>query len=178
MFRSPSGSVLAAPTEPSIDVIQLDKRSADAPETSASKRPLSETPATKTPDLRRTDSPPAGRASPSRKEESELKKPAQEPSASKAEGNSAPVEKASDVELLARARALLATSPAESLSLTEEHRSSYPRSPFVQEREFIAITALTKLGRQQEAQTRAERFRRAYPTSAHLRQLEKIAPPP
>jgi len=43
---------------------------------------------------------------------------------------------------------------------------------------MIAITALVRLGRHQEAQARAEHFRHTYPNSAHLRQLEKLAPAP
>jgi len=84
----------------------------------------------------------------------------------------------SDVELLQQARALLGTSPAEALTLAREHGARFPSSAFAQEREMIAITALVRLGRHQEAQSRAEQFRRTYPTSAHLRQLEKLAPAP
>jgi len=84
----------------------------------------------------------------------------------------------SDVELLQQARALLGTSPAEALTLAREHAARFPSSAFAQEREMIAITALVRLGRHQEAQARAEHFRRTYPTSAHLRQLEKLAPAP
>jgi hypothetical protein len=82
----------------------------------------------------------------------------------------------SDVELLQQARALLGTSPAEALTIAREHGTRFPSSAFAQEREMIAITALVRLGRHQEAQARAEHFRRTYPTSAHLRQLEKLAP--
>jgi hypothetical protein len=46
-----------------------------------------------------------------------------------------------------------------------------------QEREMIAITALVRLGRQEEAYARAERFRRNYPKSAYLRQIDKVSPP-
>lgn len=84
----------------------------------------------------------------------------------------------SDVELLQQARALLGTSPSEALALAREHGARFPSSAFAQEREMIAITALVRLGRHQEAQARAEHFRRTYPTSAHLRQLEKLAPAP
>jgi hypothetical protein len=84
----------------------------------------------------------------------------------------------SDLELLQQARAVLVTSPAEALALAREHAARFPGSAVAQERELIAIAALVRLGRHQEAQARAEHFRRTYPTSAHLRQLEKFAPAP
>ena len=89
-----------------------------------------------------------------------------------------PSNQPSDVELLQQARTLLGTSPAEALALAREHGARFPNSAFAQEREMIAITALVRLGRHQEAQARAENFRRTYPTSAHLRQLEKLTPAP
>lgn len=56
----------------------------------------------------------------------------------------------------------------------ERHAVAHPRGVLVQEREVIAIEALAGLGRREEARTRAERFRAAYPTSPHVRRIDAI----
>jgi hypothetical protein len=86
--------------------------------------------------------------------------------------------KPSEAELLQDARAALNSSPAVALGLTEKHRQEYARGAYAQERELIAITALARLGRSGDAAARAERFRRAYPTSAYLRQIDRLVGPP
>jgi hypothetical protein len=80
------------------------------------------------------------------------------------------------MELLREARASLPVDPAEALAFAARHRSEYPGGALSQEREMLAITALIKLGRSSEASARAERFRRSHPTSAYLRQLERLLP--
>jgi hypothetical protein len=45
-----------------------------------------------------------------------------------------------------------------------------------QERDFIIIEALAKLGRRLEAITRAEHFRKAYPNSPQLARLPRLLP--
>lgn len=84
----------------------------------------------------------------------------------------------SEVELLQTASTVLGSNPAEALSLCEEHRATYPKGAMTQEREVIAITALVRLGRRDQAVQRANRFRSNYPTSAYLRQLDllKLSP--
>jgi hypothetical protein len=83
----------------------------------------------------------------------------------------------SEVELLQTASTVLGGNPAEALQLCEEHRRFYPSGAMSQEREMIAVTALVRLGRQDEAYARAERFRLNYPKSAYLRQIDKVSPP-
>ncbi|HEX2880564.1 MAG TPA: hypothetical protein VHO25_13620, partial [Polyangiaceae bacterium] len=83
----------------------------------------------------------------------------------------------SEVELLQTASTVLGGNPAEALQLCEEHRKLYPGGAMSQEREMIAVTALVRLGRQEEAYSRAEQFRRNYPKSAYLRQIDKVVPP-
>jgi hypothetical protein len=73
----------------------------------------------------------------------------------------------SEADLLGAAQAALAASPARSLSLVGEHARKFPRGLLVQEREVLAIEALSRLGRAQEASARAERFLAAFPRSAH-----------
>jgi hypothetical protein len=82
----------------------------------------------------------------------------------------------SETELLRDARSALGGSPAVALALTEKHRQEFARGSFAQEREVIAITALTRLGRSGDAQQRADRFRRDYPNSAYRRQIDQLVP--
>ncbi len=80
-----------------------------------------------------------------------------------------------EAALLEKARALVVSDPSKALSLTREHARRFPRGVLAQEREVIGIEALRRLGRQTEADTRAERFREAYPGSAHQRALGSSA---
>lgn len=79
-----------------------------------------------------------------------------------------------ETALLNDARGILAHDPAAALRLTERHRREYPSGIFVQEREVIAITALMRLGRTDEARSRAEAFEHAYPRSAYNRQIGRL----
>ena len=85
----------------------------------------------------------------------------------------------SEVDLIRRAQAAVASDPTAALRLADEHRRLYPGGGLAQEREVIAIDALTRLGRTTEARARAKRFVAAWPDSTHLARLEKIlgAPP-
>lgn len=97
---------------------------------------------------------------------------AREPSRSlrqleRAEGN--------EIELLKRARNALAEQPAETLALVEQARRRFPRSAFGQEREFLTIAALARLGRADEARLRERAFRAQHPRSAYLPQLDRLS---
>ncbi len=90
------------------------------------------------------------------------------------------VEAASDsvkaeATLLEKARALVVSDPNKALALTREHARRFPRGVLAQEREVIGIEALRRLGRQTEADDRANHFREAYPGSAHQRALGSSA---
>jgi hypothetical protein len=76
-----------------------------------------------------------------------------------------------ELTLLAQARRALTISPARSLALVADHAAHYPKGMFVQEREVIAIEALVKLQRKDEARKRAAEFERAHPRSPHLERL-------
>lgn len=78
----------------------------------------------------------------------------------------------SEAELLERARRLLGSNPSAALDLAQQHRARFRGGVLAQEREVIAIEALRKLGRQAEADARAEAFERSFPNSAHRRKLE------
>jgi hypothetical protein len=69
--------------------------------------------------------------------------------------------------LLQRAQGALASDPARALSLTDQHRRSFPAGALREEREAIAIQALRRLGREPEARARAARFETKYPNSVH-----------
>jgi hypothetical protein len=77
----------------------------------------------------------------------------------------------SEVELLKQARSALSADPLQAFTLTEQCRSRYPDGSFVQEREYIAIVALARLGRIDEARSRASLFRMHYKNSAYLPRL-------
>jgi len=79
-----------------------------------------------------------------------------------------------ELALLRGARRALDDAPVRSLALTAEHAQRFPRGVFVQERELIAIEALVRSERFAQAQTRAARFRKAHPSSAHLERLEVL----
>ncbi len=82
---------------------------------------------------------------------------------------------AGEVALLAQAGAALRSGDAErALSLTREHAARCPSGAFTQERERIAIESLAKLDRLDEMRTRAQAFERNYPTSPHLRRIERV----
>ena len=67
----------------------------------------------------------------------------------------------------------LAKSPRRTLALTNEHRLRYPHGILDQEREALAIEALIKLGRLDEARPRARAFALTYPGSPHQARLER-----
>ncbi len=80
--------------------------------------------------------------------------------------------------LLEDARKALSSNPQRALLLTREHEVTYPGGVLTQEREVIAIEALRRLGRSEEAAKRLERFEQRYPQSAHRRKLEGPATAP
>lgn len=79
-----------------------------------------------------------------------------------------------EVELLKRAQLALGTNPGLALALTRTHEARFERAELDQEREMIAIDALRRLGRSEEARRRGEAFRARYPHSAHLHRLEGL----
>jgi outer membrane protein assembly factor BamD (BamD/ComL family) len=72
-----------------------------------------------------------------------------------------------ELDLLARARRIVASAPERALQLTAEHARRYQEGVLAQEREVLAIDALMRLGHRDLAATRARRFIERYPDSAH-----------
>jgi hypothetical protein len=91
------------------------------------------------------------------------------------------VEHASDpvaeLALLTRARRVLLTDPARTLELVSEHHALYPRGQFAEEREVIAVEALTRAGQADAARARGSAFFRAYPSSAHAVRMRELLSP-
>lgn len=86
----------------------------------------------------------------------------------------APADAVAEHALITSARRALEQNPAQSLALAEEHRSTFPNGTLAPEREFVAIRALVKLGRRDDARTRATQFRRRFPDSAYLSRIDAL----
>jgi hypothetical protein len=76
--------------------------------------------------------------------------------------------------VLSQAQRALAQDPATSLRLADDYARRYPGGFMRQEAEVIAVTALVRLGRDDEAQRRGAAFRRTYPTSSHLQRIDAL----
>jgi hypothetical protein len=76
-----------------------------------------------------------------------------------------------ELALVTRARGMVATNPGGALQALDAHRSRFPHGNFEQEREVLAIEALVRLGRRDEARARAGAFAVAFPQSAHRRRI-------
>lgn len=88
-----------------------------------------------------------------------------------------PADAAGELELLKRARRALGSAPERSLELASEHARTYGEGRFAQERELLALEALVRLQRVDEARRRAARFAARYPGSAHLPRLDVLVGP-
>jgi len=80
----------------------------------------------------------------------------------------------SELELLKQARSALDADPARAFAITERCRAQYPSGELAQEREYVAISALVRLGRSSEASSRAALFRMHYPSSAYVAKLSRL----
>jgi hypothetical protein len=79
-----------------------------------------------------------------------------------------------ELALLSPARAVLAIDPARALALSDEHERRFPGGVFKEERAFLRIEALVRLGRRNLAEEAARRFRRAYPQSSYGERLTQV----
>ncbi|HEY5962180.1 MAG TPA: hypothetical protein VIV60_36740 [Polyangiaceae bacterium] len=80
----------------------------------------------------------------------------------------------SEAALIDQAHRELANSPSTALALTETHRKLYPKGILIQEREVIAIEALSRLGKTRTAEKRAGEFRTEQPHSIHEMRLRGV----
>lgn len=72
-----------------------------------------------------------------------------------------------EASLVDRAKRSLASAPSMALELTDEAKRDFPNGMLVEEREAIAVQALAKLGRTEQAKQRGERFLSRYARGAH-----------
>lgn len=80
-----------------------------------------------------------------------------------------------EVKLVQRAQdALRGSRPAEALALCNDHAKRFPDGVVTQECEVIAVEALVKTGRKDEARRRADRFKARFPGSASIRRLDVL----
>jgi outer membrane protein assembly factor BamD (BamD/ComL family) len=77
------------------------------------------------------------------------------------------------MQQLARAEHALESDPSRALSLARAGDARFPDGYFHQERTYVAIIALTKLGRAEEASALARRFFASYPASPYRQRLER-----
>lgn len=79
-----------------------------------------------------------------------------------------------EIQLLQRAQDALGSDPARALDLASRHAARFPSGSLSQEREVIAIDALVRLGRRDEARARAAAFAERLPSSAHRARIEAL----
>jgi hypothetical protein len=82
-----------------------------------------------------------------------------------------------EFSLLEQAQRALSDDPQRALALADRDGRLYPAGSLAQEREVIAIEALMKLGRSDEARLRADRFSRTFPGSAHTPRVMQLVDP-
>jgi len=148
----PSSSKLAAPS------VSSATRSARAPAMTASAAS-----AFTSPEL--DAGTPAARPTPESAPRPPMRKPARERQVTETD---------TEFSLLRRAQQLLRTDPQRALDLCAAHSAQFSAAGMVQEREMIAIEALLRLRRIQEANARASTFVRLFPHSAHTSRLEQL----
>jgi hypothetical protein len=85
---------------------------------------------------------------------------------------------AEELALLVRIKQQAASDPAAVVALVDEGHRRFPRGSFYQERESIAILALSQLGRADVARARAQRFLDAHPQSPYAERLRGLVAPP
>jgi tetratricopeptide (TPR) repeat protein len=81
----------------------------------------------------------------------------------------------SEVTLLEQARvALRGGNAARALELADQHAAVYPDGALAEEREALAIEALAKLGRHDEAAAKWTKFASSYPHSNYRARLQRL----
>jgi hypothetical protein len=76
--------------------------------------------------------------------------------------------------LLERARQLLSSSPGQALAVLTDHERSFPQGTLGPEREILAVDALVRLGRRNEAERRGRALLARSPGSLYEERLARI----
>lgn len=84
---------------------------------------------------------------------------------------------AAEAALLRRAQTELRTDPQRALATCDAHARQFRPATLAQEREVVAIDALVRLGRHDEAKARAARFFSTFPGSGHRPRIEALVGP-
>ena len=74
---------------------------------------------------------------------------------------------------LSAAETLLSSDPARALALAKRGDLRFPRGYFHMEREYVAIMALIKLGRIEQARSAATRFLRSHPDTSYAERIHR-----
>lgn len=74
--------------------------------------------------------------------------------------------------------ALKSGDSASALAAVAEHEKRYPAGAHIEEREALAVQALARAGRREEASARADRFRKRFPSSFFMAIVDAAAPKP
>ncbi|WP_433935512.1 hypothetical protein AB3662_12345 [Sorangium cellulosum] len=75
--------------------------------------------------------------------------------------------------LIDRARAAAAQDPDAALAAVSEHQREFPGGRLAEEREYVAIRALMRLGRVDEARARAASFLARYPSTSYADRVNR-----
>jgi hypothetical protein len=79
-----------------------------------------------------------------------------------------------ETKAIQQAQDALKTDPEYALAQCDDDAKLFPNGTLAQEREVIAIDALTRLGRMPEAKARAKKFATDYPNSADMPRVQKL----
>lgn len=81
-----------------------------------------------------------------------------------------------ELRLLQQAREELGRNPKQTLALCRKHEQLFPSGQLAQEREVLAIEALRRLQRDEEAAQKTQRFDKAFPDSPHQSRVRRSEP--
>jgi hypothetical protein len=81
-------------------------------------------------------------------------------------------------QLLRRAHDVLESDPAAALARLDETAAAYPRGELAEEREFMAVQALQRLGRGAEARARGESLIARAPHGIYAQRVRRILAAP
>jgi hypothetical protein len=84
-----------------------------------------------------------------------------------------PARMPTELELITLAERALRSNPAAALRMTDEHARRFAKGGLTEEREVLAIEALSRLGDTERARARARAFLHAFPASVYRRRVER-----
>ncbi|HEY5091403.1 MAG TPA: hypothetical protein VIK30_15590, partial [Polyangia bacterium] len=83
-----------------------------------------------------------------------------------------------EIALIDAARADVNAAPVRALASLEAHRRQFPRGQLAAEREFLAVEALRRLDRLEEARRRAADLQSSYPSSSYAARAARLLQSP